>query len=94
MSNDDRIVELLSDILIEQKGMRADMHDMRGDIQKLQQSEVRTTTAIERLEEMQAKTNLALGELRLSVMRLADDIVRITQHEGRIVRLEAEVFKR
>jgi hypothetical protein len=40
-----------------------------------------------------AKVNMAIGELRLSVMRLADELVAIHDHENRIQALEKTVFK-
>ena len=86
MSSDERIIELLTDILHEQP-------NTRKDVQFLQDHQSKTTSAIEVLQEQQMKTNAAIGKLPLSVMWLADDILRITEHEGRIVRLEAEVFK-
>ena len=71
MENNPRIVELLSDMLIEQKT---------------------TNQRLERLENQQAKTNAALGELRLSVMKLAEKFETISQHDKRITRLEEVVF--
>ena len=46
-----------------------------------------------KLEEQQVKTNLGIGELRLSVMRLADQFGLVFQHEHSIVPMEKVVFK-
>ena len=48
---------------------------------------------LEKLESQQIKTNAAIGELRLSVMRLADQLELVFQHEKRIDALEKVVFK-
>jgi len=48
---------------------------------------------IGKLEDQQIKTNLAIGELRVSVMRLADQMETVFQHEKRIDALEKVVFK-
>lgn len=71
MKNEDKIVELLAEML--------QRHD----------------TMIERLtklETQQANTNLAIGELRLSVMKLADKLEMVVDHEKRIGALEHKVF--
>ena len=61
------------DMRINISGMRDDIKDMRGDIQDSKTE--------------QAKTNLGIQELRLSVMRLAD-------FGERILTLEKAVFKK
>ena len=78
MNNDDRVVELLTEMLFEQKGMKEELVQNNKNIMKLQSQ--------------QAKTNLAIGELRLSVMRLADRLEIIADHENRIDKLERAVF--
>jgi uncharacterized coiled-coil protein SlyX len=62
MENDPRTIELLSDMLVEQ----------RITNEKLGKLEMSTNLRLERLENRQARTNAAIGELRLSVMKLAD----------------------
>ena len=78
MNNDDRVVELLTEMLFEQKGMKEELVQNNKNIMKLQSQ--------------QAKTNLAIGELRLSVMKLADRLEIIADHENRIDKLERAVF--
>jgi len=52
-----------------------------------------TNSRLGKLEDQQSKTNLAIGELRVSVMRLADQMETVFQHEKRIDALEKVVFK-
>ncbi|MCX7735522.1 MAG: hypothetical protein N2319_02300 [Candidatus Kapabacteria bacterium] len=85
MNSDERIIEILSDMLDEQRGMRKDINEMKNDINVMKLD-------IAQLKEHQAKTNLAIGELRLSVMKLADRLEIIAEHEKRIDRLEQAVF--
>jgi hypothetical protein len=73
------IVELLAEMLHEQKLANEQFGKM--------------DSRLEKLENQQIKTNAALGELRLSVMRLADQIEVVFQHEKRIDALEKVVFK-
>ncbi len=69
----------------------AEVHEMRNELKGLREemSGMRTDNnkRLERLEDQQVKTNMELGELRLSVMRLAD-------FNDRIIRLEDTVFRR
>jgi len=92
MNSDERIIELLSDILVEQKGMRSDISEMKNDISQLKEQQIITNNRLEKLEEQQAKTNLAIGELRLSVMKLAERLEIVADHEKRIDRLEHTVY--
>lgn len=78
MSNDERIVDLLADMLWEMKAFREELKEMKQEIIGL--------------KEQQAKTNLAIGELRLSVMRLAEDSIFVRDHERRINLLEQKIF--
>ena len=72
MENNNRIIELLADMLLEQR---------------------KTNSRLEKLVEQQIKTNAAIGELRLSVMKLADKFEIVSQHDKRITRLEDAVFQ-
>ena len=83
MSNDERIIELLSDMLVENRNLN----------KRMEYLEEKMTSGFDRLQEQQIKTNAAIGELRLSVLRLADEVSKFPEHEARLIRLEAEVFK-
>jgi hypothetical protein len=78
MNDDNRIVELLTDMLFEQRNMLAEQK--------------KSNERLDKLEKQQAKTNLAIGELRLSFIKLADKIEIITQLDKRVLRLEDVVF--
>ena len=72
MENNNRIIELLADMLQEQR---------------------LTNSRLEKLEKQQIKTNAALGELRLSVMQLANKFETVAQIDKRVTRLEDAVFQ-
>ncbi|MDX2189437.1 MAG: hypothetical protein SFY32_06220 [Bacteroidota bacterium] len=81
MNQDDylkRLVEIMSEML----------HEQRVTNERLGKVEY----AIEKLEDQQAKTNLGIGELRVSFMRLATEIEVIHKHDIRISELEKKVF--
>ena len=78
MENDPRIVELLSDML----------HEQRTTNQRLEKVEYE----IIGLQKQQARTNAGIGELSLSVMKLAEKFEIVSQHDKRITRLEETVF--
>ena len=77
MNNEEKLIEVMAELLAEVHEMRLEIKGMREDF----------NTRISRLEGEQAKTNLGIGELRLSVMKLAD-------FGDRIFRLEKEVFSK
>ena len=83
--DDPRIVELLTEMLEEQKMMNSRLGSM--DL-RLEHMNLR----LERLEKQQQTTNLKLQELTLSNMKLADELHIVVQYGERIVRLEAAVF--
>jgi len=80
------IIELLAEMLHEQRIANQRFVKIDNSLEKLD-------GRLEKLENQQIKTNAALGELRLSVMRLADQIEIVFQHERRIDALEKVVFK-
>jgi hypothetical protein len=84
MNNEEKLIEVMSELLAEVHEMRLEIKGMREDFNKKIDA---LAFKVEKLEEAQSKTNVAIGELRLSVMKLAD-------WGDRIVRLEKEVFNK
>ena len=74
----------MSDLLAEVHEMRMEIKGMRTDLNG--KIDI-LSTRMEKVENEQAKTNLGIGELRLSVMKLAD-------FGERVFRLEKEVFNK
>ncbi|MCB9186137.1 MAG: hypothetical protein H6601_05260 [Flavobacteriales bacterium] len=71
MKNEDRLIEVMAELL-------AEVHEMRTDTSKqlgVLQSEIRT------LQKQQAQTNIELSEMRLSIMKLADMSDRVVRLE-------------
>jgi len=84
MKNEDRLVEVMAELL-------AEVHEMRVDTSR-QLTSVETTltmlqTDVRTLQKQQAQTNIELSEIRLSLMKLAD-------MSERVIRLENEVFRK
>jgi hypothetical protein len=77
--NEDRIIELLSESLQKQDEMVSELSGIRKEA--------------EYIKEQQAKSNLEVKEVRLSVMKLAEYIERLLKFEERIEALEKAVFK-
>lgn len=80
MEGIERLIEIMSEMLEEQRGMRTELVGI-GKEQAAMRKEL-------------AKNNLAIGELRLSVMRLADEIEKIVLLDQRVTKLENEVFRK
>ena len=68
---DDRLIEIMAELL-------AEVHQMRVD----------NNERLDRLETQTAKNNVAIGELRISVMRLADKMEEIYHLDQRVRVLE------
>ena len=75
---DDRLIEIMAELLAEVHQMRVDNNE-RLD---------KTNERLDRLETQTAKNNAAIGELRISVMRLADKIEEIYHLDQRVRVLE------
>jgi len=86
MKDEDRLIEIMAELLAEVHEMRTGMNER---LDKVNHRLERVEHKIEGLEKQQAKTNLAIGELRLSVMKLANREVIINDHAKRIRRLES-----
>jgi hypothetical protein len=74
MENENRLMEVMSELLAEIHEMRIEIKGMREDL----------NTRTGRLESEQTKTNLSINELRLSVMKLADFGERIYRLETEV----------
>ena len=92
MENDPRIIELLSDILIEQRQSNVRLERLEQQQMITNSRLLKLEKGVSKLEEQQAKTNIAIGELLLSVMKLAEKFETVAQHDKRITRLEEVVF--
>ncbi len=84
MNDEKKLIEVMSDLLAEVHEMRMEIKGMRTDLNG--KIDI-LSTRMEKVENEQAKTNLGIGELRLSVMKLAD-------FGERVFRLEKEVFNK
>jgi hypothetical protein len=87
MEGIDRLIEIMAEMLDEQKGMRGEMNAMRKEQEQ-------TNQMLENLEKQMVKNNLGIGELRVSVMRLADEIEKIVLLDQRVSKLEDAVFRK
>ena len=82
-----KLIELMAEMLHEQRqtNMRLESVDNRM---------VSMNKRLESVEKQQANTNLAIGELRVSVMRLVDEIEKIVLLDQRVGKLEDVVFRK
>jgi len=90
--DDTRIVELLTEMLHEQKHSNDRLGSMDQRLEHMELHLEHIDKRLERVEKQQQTTNLKLQELSLSNLKLADEIRTVVQHGERIVRLEAAVF--
>ena len=81
---DDRLIEIMAELLAEVHQMRLDMNSRFESLEN----------RIVSLERQQEKTSLAIGELRLSNMRMIDKLEELIKIEPRVRRLEDTVFRK
>lgn len=82
MAEDNRLIEIMVDLLAEVHLMRQDNNE-RLD---------KTNERLDRLDNQMAKNTAAVGELRLSVMRLAERVEEIHELDRRVRVLESIVL--
>lgn len=68
------------------------MADVLAELQGMRQEQVETNRRLDRLEKRTEQNTAAIGELRLSVVRLADRMEEFVDLSKRVQRLEAKVF--
>ena len=78
MASDDRLIEIMAELLDEMRHMRKDTNE-RLDT---------ANNRLDRLETQMSKNTAAVGELRLSVMKLSDKIEEIHELDKRVRVLE------
>lgn len=78
MASNDRLIEIMADLLDETRQMRKDTNE-RLDT---------ANSRLDRLENQMSKNTAAVGELRLSVMKLAEKIEEIHELDKRVRVLE------
>ena len=94
-----RPIETMAELLIEVQGMRQEQVGtnarLDGTIQRLGgviQEQVATNKRLDRLEKRTEQNTAAIGELRMSVIKLADKLDELIDLGKRVRRLEDKVF--
>ena len=86
MKNEDRIVELLSDMVKGQDRLTDEVSDLKKEVSGVK-------TEITKMKGEIVKLNLNTSENSRAILKLADEIRLVAEHEKRIVRLESIVLK-
>jgi len=77
MKEDNKLLDAIIDLGVGMKELRDEMKGMRKDMSHYQQE---TNKRLENLEKQQIKTNIALGEMRLSYMRLDGKVSKLDEN--------------
>ncbi len=98
-SQQNRLIEIMAELLIEVQGMRQEQIGMRQEqvgtnarLDGVIQEQVATNTRLDRLEKRTEQNTAAIGELRVSVMKMADKLDELIDLGKRVQRLEDKVF--
>ena len=87
MNNDDKVVELLTEMLFEQKGMKEQIILTNTKLDNIINKTGNIEKSFIKIQRLLAKTNLAIRDFRLSYR-----LEIIADHENRIDKLERAVF--
>ena len=82
----DRLEEIMAEMLIKQDSVIDELKESNQRLQSVNQR-------LERVERQLITNNKGVGELRLSVMKLADRDKAVTEHDKRIRKIETVLAK-
>jgi len=91
MNNEERLIEVMAELLAEVHEMRTDTKSQLGSLNNKMDS---LNGRVDKLEGEMAKMNLLLGENTRAIIKLADKIELIPDIIERIIKLETTVFKK
>lgn len=91
-----RLEELVADLIIETQKTRDELSERldatNNKLDTLNNKVDTMTNRVGKLEEQQAKTNVELRDMRLSIMKVADKLDSLNKLDNRVSRLEKKVF--
>lgn len=90
MKNEDKIIELLAEMVQKQDQMAQNQAETNRRLESLEKT---TNDRFERVEKAIAKLNVQTKENTRAIVKLADKVEDYAKHEERIQKLERVVFK-
>jgi septal ring factor EnvC (AmiA/AmiB activator) len=87
MKNEDKIVELLSEMVQKQDITNAEMKSMGEDIKGMKED-------MKGMKKEIHKLNIGMSENTRAIIKLADNLEEMSDHDKRIKALEKVVFKK
>ncbi len=97
MADNKDLPEIVAEILIELQKMNGKMNKLDSIDSRLERVEKhfeQVDSRLERVEGQQAKNNAAVGEIRFSVVKLAEQLEVVQKFDERIKALESVVFRK
>jgi len=86
MKNEERIVELLAEMVKGQDKLIGEVSQLKVEVSLVKDE-------VSDMKKEMVKQNLQLSENSRSILKLADEIRLVAEHEKRISKLELTVFK-
>ncbi len=93
MKNEDKIVELLTEMVKGQDRLVGEVSSMKGEITSMKGEITSMKGEIRSMKDEAIRHALNLAENSRAILKLADEIRLVAEHEKRISRLELAVFK-
>jgi len=98
MKNEERLIEVMAELLAEVHEMRTDTKLQLGTLnQKIDGLNTRVDTLNNRVDKVEAemvKMNLQLGENTRAILKLADNVEVIPNIVEQVIKLETAVFRK
>lgn len=91
MNGNDKLINAILDLGLGMKELREEMKGVREEMKCMRKEQVETNIRLDKLEKLQAKTNIELGEMRLSYMRIDK---RLEETNNRLEKSEIRIDKR
>lgn len=91
MNNEERLIEVMAELLAEVHEMRVETKRQLGDVHK---SIDALSVRVGKLDGQMTKGNLQLGENTRAILKLADRVEVVPTLMERVIRLETEVFRK
>lgn len=93
MENEKRIVELLAETLIKQDQMIAEMVGIKGEVKDMKSEVINVKSEIKDMKSEIVKLNLQTTENTRAILKLANEVEKISHLHDRVTKLESVVYK-
>jgi uncharacterized coiled-coil DUF342 family protein len=93
MENDSRIVELLTETLIKQDQMIAEMVGIKSEVKDMKSEVIGIKSEIKDMKSEIVKLSLQTSENTRAILKLANEVEKLSHLNDRVTKLQSVVYK-